>query len=129
MKPFDLVRQKGSSLLLLFVLFVLPFITTSGIVIIIIKNEEVIRDFSITEWVVVYSIASFCMALAITHTTFIALISGFFLGFYSIPFIAVSYTIASIIGYYAAKALDKGRFFSLITSFKGADRIIDHLKK
>jgi len=129
MKPFNFLGQKGSSLLLLFILFVLPFITTSGIIILIIKNEEVIKHFSLTEWILLYSIASFCMALAITHTTFIALASGFFLGFFSIPFIAISYTIASIIGYYAVKALDKGKFYTMVNSLKGADRIINHLKK
>jgi len=70
-----------------------------------------------------------CLAFAITHTTFIALVSGYFLGFYSLSYISFSYLIASLIGYYAAKLLDRGRFFNTIASFKGVDKIANNLKK
>jgi uncharacterized membrane protein YdjX (TVP38/TMEM64 family) len=69
------------------------------------------------------------MALAMTHTTFIALISGYFLGWKSIPFIAVSYFIASLIGYMLAQKLDKGKFMSSLEKIPGVDQIAANLKK
>jgi len=129
MSVLNIIRQNGASFSLLLILFILPFITTSGIIILLINNEELINNFSIIEWLLFYTGACLCMAFAIAHTTFIALVSGYFLGFYSLPYIAIAYLISSLIGYYAAKLLDRGQFFKTIASLKGVDKIVNNLKK
>lgn len=129
MSVFDIIRRSGASFSWLLVLFILPFICTSGIIVLIINNEEAIHNLSSVQWILFYGLASLCMAFAITHTTFIALVSGYFLGFFSLPYIIMSYVSASLLGYYAAKLLDRGKFLATIASLKGVDRVITNLKK
>ena len=69
------------------------------------------------------------MALAITPTTFIALVTGFFLGWQAAGWMIFSYLIASVMGYMFGRFLDGGR---LLQSFSHKSKIrllIDELKK
>jgi uncharacterized membrane protein YdjX (TVP38/TMEM64 family) len=69
------------------------------------------------------------MALGLTPTTFIALLSGYFLGIKAIPFVILSYFVASIIGYYLAKKMDQGKFMSSLQGIPGITNIVGNLKK
>ena len=129
MSVFNIIRKNGASFSLLVLLFVLPFVTTSGIVFLIIKYEELIRHFTFIQWVLLYTVACLCMAFAITHTTFIALVSGYFLGMWGLPYTVVAYFMASLIGYWVTGLLDKGKFFKTISSLEGVDRIMNNLKR
>lgn len=65
----------------------------------IIANESTVLHFSLYDWLIVYLIASITMALAFTPSTFIALCSGYFLGWQGLLFFVPSYIVASVIAY------------------------------
>jgi uncharacterized membrane protein YdjX (TVP38/TMEM64 family) len=68
------------------------------------------------------------MAFAMTPTTFIALLSGYFLGWSSLPGVCISYLMASYIGYQAASVIDNGKFMQTISEKKGVKEWIERLK-
>jgi uncharacterized membrane protein YdjX (TVP38/TMEM64 family) len=124
----ELAKKNKRSVSLLTLAAVLPFLVSSVIVTFIIQYQEQIADFSVTSWILFYLAASFCMAFAFTHTTFVALVSGFFLGWKAIPYVIFSYLLALIIGYFLAKKLDKGKLLDSLTSIPKAKIIAEELK-
>ncbi len=129
MSIFQILRNNKNSFLLLLLLFILPFIASSFIVYAVIKHESLIRNFTMVQWLMIYLTASLTMAFALTHTTFVALIGGFFLGWTSLLLMLPAYILASTIGFLTAKLIDKGSFIQSIESIPGVERIIRNLKK
>ncbi|WP_157637688.1 TVP38/TMEM64 family protein [Flexithrix dorotheae] len=68
------------------------------------------------------------MAFAITPTTFISILSGYFLGWLSVPFVVFSYLGAAIIGYFIAKKIDGGRFIKSLDAIPGIESVLKNLK-
>jgi uncharacterized membrane protein YdjX (TVP38/TMEM64 family) len=129
MSLVQVLKNNKFSFGLLLLLVILPFLVSSSIIVLAIKYDEAIRHFTFAAWCLFYFCTCFTMALAMTHTTFIALLSGYFLGLKSIPFVIVSYFIASIMGYFLAKKVDQGKFMA---SLHGIPRVADiaaNLKK
>ncbi len=83
----------------------MPLSFSSGLSLLIIENTFQIENFEMIHWVAVYAIISCTMMFALTPTTIIALISGYFLGLYAVIPVVVSYSLASIGGFYLSKSL------------------------
>ncbi|MFT7032630.1 MAG: putative membrane protein YdjX (TVP38/TMEM64 family) [Cyclobacteriaceae bacterium] len=92
---------------------IVPFLSSATITLFAINYEYTIANFEMWAWVFFYLITIVTMALAITPTTFIALISGYFLGFGGLVPIIISYQMASLLGYNLAKKFDDS-FIELI---------------
>lgn len=69
------------------------------------------------------------MALAITPTTFIALTCGYFLGIKCIPWLIISYTLASLIGFGIAKFIGNKALKSTISTLPKLQIIVNGLKE
>lgn len=109
-----LFRENRHSLFLLIWMTVMPLICSAVVTVLAIRYEIFIRDFTFSEWLFFYICTTVSMALAFTPTTFIAVMSGFFLGWISIPFMLISYLSASALGFILAKYIDQGKFHSSI---------------
>jgi uncharacterized membrane protein YdjX (TVP38/TMEM64 family) len=125
----QVLKTNKFSFSLLLILLILPFLVSSTIIYLALEYDQVIQNFVFWQWCLFYLATCFTMAFAMTPTTFIALLSGYFLGWKAIPFIAVSYFFASLLGYLLAKKLDRGRFMSSIEKIPGVERIALNLKK
>jgi len=64
------------------------------------ENFRLVRMFDFLVYVVM---GAFLMGLALLPTTLIALASGFFFGWISLPFLILAYSLASIVGYALGK--------------------------
>jgi uncharacterized membrane protein YdjX (TVP38/TMEM64 family) len=129
MSVLQVLKTNKFSFSFLLILVILPFLASSTIVYMALEYDQVIQNFVFWQWCLFYLGTCFTMALALTPTTFIALISGYFLGWKAIPFVAVSYFFASFTGYFLAKLVDKGKFMASIERIPGVDRIVLNLKK
>lgn len=107
----------------------MPIFASSSISYWLITHEQVVQQFTILQWVLVYVASCFSMAFALTPTTFIALLSGYFLGWNALIPIAISYWIASYLGFKMAKLIDGGRFLSKISEKPKVREILDNLQK
>lgn len=106
-----------------------PLISSASISVFIIRHEAFLADFTTIQWTFFFTLAIFTMALAITPTTFMALISGFFMGFKGILPMVVSYQVASLIGYFLAARLDEGFIDLIRKKYPKSVGIMDRLHK
>ncbi|MDW3208618.1 MAG: VTT domain-containing protein [Reichenbachiella sp.] len=84
----------------------MPWFSTVSLSYLALEHEELIRSFSLLQWLCFFTICIFSMGLAITPTTFISLVSGYFLGYHAIIPVVLSYQLASLVGYGLAQKLD-----------------------
>jgi uncharacterized membrane protein YdjX (TVP38/TMEM64 family) len=106
----------------------MPVLVSSTLAVYAIRYETQIGQLPLEYWLLFYAITCFTMAFALTPTTFIALISGYFLGWISLPFMSVSYLIASWLGYRAAVFFDRGKLLQSLEERKGVRQFIERLK-
>jgi uncharacterized membrane protein YdjX (TVP38/TMEM64 family) len=123
-----IIRNNKSSVLLLAVTLFLPAIGSGVSLFFLYQNAQVINNFSNIHWIIFYVLTSLTMAFALTPTSYIALVSGFFLGWASIAGLLPSYVLASIIGYALAAKLDKGKLLNQLKEDKKTNAIMENLK-
>ena len=96
-----------------------PILFSSLVTALLIHQQNYFQSLTLVQWLPFFLLSALTMALAITPTTFIALVGGFFLGWQAaLPMIS-AYLAASSLGYAAGKKLDNGR---LLASFPEAGR-------
>lgn len=106
---------------------VVPLLFSSYVMIFALNNEDVILNWPYTNWLLFFLATCFSMAFALTPTTFIALISGYFLGWKGLTFILAEYLVASWLGYMLANYLDQGRFLTTIKQIPKVNHFIKGL--
>ncbi len=122
------VQQNKMSIIYLTLMGIVALVVSSVLTFYAVRYERAIQEFDLFYWMIFYICTCFTMAFALTPTTFIALLSGYFLGWLSLPFICISYMIACWIGYRAAAFFDQGKFMEAIKARKGASQLIERLK-
>jgi len=68
------------------------------------------------------------MGMALIPTTFFSVISGFVFGWAAFPFLVLSYTLASAIGYLSGRLLEKNSLEWLLKPYPKAEKIIEEKK-
>lgn len=107
----------------------IPLLSSSAITALLIQNQSYFQSLSLEQWLPFFSLSILTMALAITPTTFIALVTGFFLGWQAAGFMIFSYLMASALGYLFGKSLDGGRLLDSFRHKPEIHQLIDELKK
>lgn len=125
----DFIRKNSFTLLYTFFLGLMPLLVSSSISYWVITHEQEIQAFTFQNWIVAFIIACFTMAFALTPTTFIALLSGYFLGWNAFLPIAISYWIASFLGFKVAQMIDGGRFLHILSEKPKVKQVLENLQK
>jgi uncharacterized membrane protein YdjX (TVP38/TMEM64 family) len=123
------LRKNTFTIVYTFFLGVMPILASSSLSYWVITHEQQIQAFNTKTWLLVALLACFSMAFALTPTTFIALLSGYFLGWIAIFPVAISYWIASLVGYKTAQLIDGGRFLKILAENPNVKKIVDNLQK
>lgn len=106
-----------------------PLLSSSLITAFLIQNQSYFQALSSQQWLPFFALSALTMATAITPTTFIALISGYFLGWQAGPPMIASYLLASMLGFVLGKQLDGGRLMSGFEQNSKVSLIIEEVKK
>ncbi|WP_339678567.1 VTT domain-containing protein [Cyclobacterium marinum] len=81
------------------------------------------------EIVLIYCISgTFLMGLALVPTTFFAVISGYVFGWQTFPYLVLAYTLASAVGYYLGRILEKDSLDLLLAPYPKAKKLISEKK-
>jgi uncharacterized membrane protein YdjX (TVP38/TMEM64 family) len=124
----QVIRQHARSITYVLLTGLVPLTASSLLTYYAIRYEPAIRQFEWPQWVLFYLGTCLTMGFALTPTTFIALLSGYFLGWKSLPYICVAYVCASWIGYRVATWLDQGAFMRNIEDKNGVKQFIERFK-
>jgi len=125
----DFIRKNSFTLLYTFFLGLMPLLVSSSISYWVVIHEREIQAFSFQNWTIAFIIACFTMAFALTPTTFIALLSGYFLGWKAFLPLAISYWIASFLGFKTAQIIDGGRFLQILSEKPKVKQVLENLQK
>jgi uncharacterized membrane protein YdjX (TVP38/TMEM64 family) len=125
----NFLRKNTFTILYTFFLGLMPLIASSSISYWVITHEQEILNFTLQNWIIAFLIACFTMAFALTPTTFIALLSGYFLGWKAIIPLALSYWVASFLGFKTAKMIDGGRFLKILSEKPKVKQVLENLQK
>jgi uncharacterized membrane protein YdjX (TVP38/TMEM64 family) len=124
-----LLKTNRRSFLIILLMGLLPLAVSSGVTVLAVRYEQEIRSFGVWEWVALYGISIITMAFSLTPTTFVSLVSGFFIGFWSLPGVVLGYLGASYIGYMLAAFFDGGRLLKSLQEVDKVSQTIENLKK
>lgn len=108
---------------------VMPWLSTASLTLIAIKYESIIAGFAFQIWSVFFVASIFSMGLAITPTTFISLICGYFLGINAVIPVIISYQLASLLGYYLAKKVDEHTVDQVRQKYPASQSIFLNVKR
>lgn len=125
----NFLKKNTFTILYTFFLGLMPLLVSSSISYWVVTHEQEIQNFTFQNWVLAFTIACFTMAFALTPTTFIALLSGYFLGWQAFLPIAITYWIASFLGFKTAQVIDGGRFLQILSEKPKVKQILENLQK
>lgn len=108
---------------------VLPLVFSSTLAFYVVRHEAEIRAWGTLDWVLVYVASVLTMAFALTPTTLVALLSGYFLGWISVGPVVLGYAAASLLGYLVARRLDGGRLLGYLSAKPKNRAVLDRLRE
>ena len=123
------MKRNTFTILYPFFLGLMPLLVSSSISYWVITHEQQIINYTFQNWIIAFVLACFTMAFALTPTTFIALLSGYFLGWKAFLPLVFSYWIASYIGYKIAQKIDGGRFLKILAEKPKVKQVLDNLQQ
>lgn len=129
MSPVQLLRKNKLSFFLLLWMSVMPLLCSAIVTYTVLQYEPYLRSFTNMQWVLFYLGTIASMALALTPTTFVALVSGYFLSWQAVPYMLVAYLAASAIGYLLARSADRGRFLDAIKDLPKVSDLMQAVNK
>ena len=124
----NLIRENASTFVSMLLLVVVPVVVSSTLAFILYQYQDFLRELSWLQMLLYFAVISVTMALALTPTTFVALVSGFYLGWNGFAGIVVSYGIAALVGYGLAQLIDHGKMMSFLNRFENARNLMQELR-
>ncbi|WP_345374254.1 VTT domain-containing protein [Algivirga pacifica] len=124
----SLIKKNSSSFSLSIFFTIIPLVMSTTIAFHIYHYEEVLMELTPIYWIGIFIASAFTMGFALTPTTFIAVSSGYLLGWHAIPGVILGYLGASLLCYSFAKKIDQGRFGKSIREFKKGEVILENIQ-
>ena len=124
----NLVRENASTFVSMLLLVVVPVVVSSTLAFILYQYQDFLRELSWLQMLLYFGVISVTMAFALTPTTFVALVSGFYLGWNGFAGIVVSYGVAALVGYALAQLIDHGKMMSFLNRFEKARHLMQELR-
>ncbi|MBC5993076.1 TVP38/TMEM64 family protein [Pontibacter cellulosilyticus] len=124
----NLVRENASTFVSMLLLVVVPVVVSSTLAFILYQYQDFLRELTWLQMLLYFAVISVTMAFALTPTTFVALVSGFYLGWNGFAGIVISYGIAALVGYGLAQLIDHGKMMSFLNRFEKARILMQELR-
>jgi len=124
----NLIRENASTFVSMLLLVVVPVVVSSTLAFVLYQYQELLRDLNWWQMLLYFIAISCTMALALTPTTFVALVSGFYLYWEGFPGVVISYGIAALLGYSLAQLIDHGKLMSFLNRFEKTRLLMQELR-
>ena len=124
----ELFQKNFSTLLTMFLLVAVPLLGTASLLGLLYERQELLRHLSLGQALLYFSIIAFTMAFALTPTTFVAIVTGYYFGWGGLPGMVLAYALAAAIGYELALRLDHGKLRHFLHLFPKAEAVLGELQ-
>lgn len=124
----QLLRKKKAVSLWLAAFAVLPFISGSALVYLALQYKSVIHSLSFLQWVALFFMLAFPIAFSLIANTLAGLLAGYFLGWPGLAGMALSFSIANLIGYALGKITGSGLLDEVCQIWPGMEQIFERFR-
>ena len=125
----ELLQKNSSTLFSLVLLVVIPVVVSSTLAFFLYRFQHVLAELSPWQVLLYFVVVSLTMALALTPTTFIALVTGFYFGWPGFAGVVIAYGLAALVGYRVAQLIDHGKMMSFLNRFDKATALMQELRE
>lgn len=124
----ELFQKNFSTLLTLVLLVAVPLLGSASLLGILHQYRELLQQLSLGQMLLYFAVVAFTMAFALTPTTVVAIVTGYYLGWLGLPGMLVAYVLAAALGYELACRLDHGKLHDFLRLFPKAEAVVAELQ-
>lgn len=124
----ELFQKNTSTLLAMGALVAVPLLGSSSLLVLLYEKQDLLTHLSRGQTLLYFAVIAFTMAFALTPTTFVAIVTGYYLGWAGLPGMVLAYALAAALGYELAQRLDHGKLLRFLHLFPKADAVLTELK-
>lgn len=124
----ELFQKNLSTLLTMGLLLAVPLLGSAAVLALLYEHPTLLQHLSLGQSLLYFAVAGLTMALALTPTTFVAIISGYYFGWAGLPGMVAAYALAAALGYELARRLDHGKLRTVLHHFPKADAVLAELQ-
>ena len=124
----ELFQKNTSTLLTMGLLVGVPLLGSASLLGLLYEKQHLLEHLSLSQTLLYFAIIAFTMAFALTPTTFVAIVTGYYLGWAGLPGMVLAYALAALLGYKLARRLDHGKLLGFIQHFPKANAVLAELK-
>ena len=124
----ELFQKNFSTLLTMFLLVAVPLLGSGSLLGLLYEKQQLLQSLSLGQQVLYFAVVAFTMAFALTPTTLVAIVTGYYFGWVGLPGMVLAYALASALGYELAQRLDHGKLHHFLHLFPKAEAVLDELK-
>lgn len=125
----ELFRNNFSSFLTMLLLGVVPLLGSGTLLALLYERQALLQHLTLGQSLLYFVAVALTMALALTPTTFVAIVTGYFLGWMGLPGMVAAYALAAALGYELALRLDQGKLRGFLLNFPKADAVLGELQR
>ncbi|WP_460616649.1 TVP38/TMEM64 family protein [Hymenobacter ruber] len=124
----ELFQKNFSTLLTMFLLVAVPLLGSASLLTLLYEKQDLLQHLSAGQAVLYFVVIAFTMAFALTPTTFVAIVTGYYFGWAGLPGMVLAYALAAAIGYELAKRIDHGKLRHFLHLFPKAEAVLGELQ-
>ena len=124
----ELFQKNFSTLLTMFLLVAVPLLGSGSLLGLLYEKQRLLQSLSLGQQVLYFAVVAFTMAFALTPTTLVAIVTGYYFGWAGLPGMVLAYALASALGYELAQRLDHGKLHHFLHLFPKAEAVLEELK-
>jgi uncharacterized membrane protein YdjX (TVP38/TMEM64 family) len=125
----ELIFKNASTFFSMLLLVVVPVLVSSTLAFYLYQYQELLQSLEPWETILYFVVVAFTMAFALTPTTFVALVTGFYFGWPGFLGVVVAYGLAALMGYGVAQLIDRGKMLAFLHRFKKTGAVMDELRE
>lgn len=124
----ELFQKNTPTLLAMASLVTVPLLGSASLLGLLYERPHLLQDLRLAQLLLYFGAIAFTMAFALTPTTFVAIVTGYYLGWAGLPGMVLAYALAAALGYELARRLDHGKLLGFVRHFPKADAVLSELK-
>lgn len=124
----ELFQKNFSTLLTMLLLVAVPLLGSASLLGVLYQKQDLLHHLSAGQTVLYFVVIAFTMAFALTPTTFVAIVTGYYFGWGGLPGMVLAYALAAAIGYELAQRLDHGKLRHFLQLFPKAEAVLGELQ-
>jgi len=124
----ELFQKNFSTFLTMGLLVAVPVLGSASVLGLLYERPGLLQNLTAGQVLLYFGVVGLTMALALTPTTFVAIVTGYYFGWSGLAGMVAAYALASALGYELARRLDHGKLRAVLHHFPKADAVLAELQ-